>query len=59
MYLNEKSWQEAQDDIHMIDRSLKEFLNVYRQIKKRYQDRRYLFQKEKHYICKNIRLTNG
>ena len=44
MYLNEKSWQEAQDDIHMIDRSLKEFLNVYRQ---------------KHYICKNIRLTNG
>lgn len=36
MYLNEKSWQEAQDDIHMIDSSLKEFLNVYRQIKKRY-----------------------
>lgn len=36
MYLNEKSWQEAQDDIHMIDRSLKKFLNVYKQIKKRY-----------------------
>ena len=25
MHLNEKSWQEAQDDIHMIDSSLKEF----------------------------------
>lgn len=36
MYLNERSWQEPRDDIHAIDRSIKEFLDVYSRIKRRY-----------------------
>lgn len=51
MYLNERSWQEPQNDVRRIDQSLKEFLTVYSRMKKCYpQQEIYVPEEETLYL---------
>lgn len=54
MYLNEKAWEEPQDDIYIINDAIKNFLDIYAAVKREYPSKEIYVSEDKQLYLKTI-----